>query len=141
MRVAFYIHSAYLAHRRDRTKIVLAGSRSSIEFPYILANTSLGKEKSQDTPCIDDNKFYRNPNAPAHNVWSPGECAKYYLCLGNSVYYCITFHRLRDRHAISMDFFIDSQITKCLNSDALRGCCSMFPDKYVISRRTSTTAM
>ncbi|CAK9828749.1 Chitin deacetylase 1 [Anthophora retusa] len=46
-----------------------------------------GKEKPEDAlPCIDDSRFYRNPNAPAHNVWSPTECAKYYLCLDNEVF-------------------------------------------------------
>ena len=50
---------------------------------YISGDASRVKEKSEDAPCIDDNKFYRNPNSPAHNVWSPAECAKYYLCLGN----------------------------------------------------------
>ncbi|XP_076167939.1 chitin and LDLR binding deacetylase 3 isoform X1 [Ptiloglossa arizonensis] len=50
------------------------------------ATASRGTEKSEDTPCIDDSRFYRNPNAPARNVWSPAECAKYYLCLDNEVF-------------------------------------------------------
>ncbi|XP_026299909.1 uncharacterized protein LOC725391 isoform X3 [Apis mellifera] len=50
------------------------------------SDASRVKEKSEDAPCIDDNKFYRNPNSPAHNVWSPAECAKYYLCLDNEVF-------------------------------------------------------
>ncbi|XP_043513906.1 chitin deacetylase 1 isoform X1 [Frieseomelitta varia] len=53
---------------------------------FFLASTSLGKETPEDTPCIDDNKFYRNPNAPTRNIWSPVECAKYYLCLDNEVF-------------------------------------------------------
>lgn len=47
------------------------------------ANTATEKGKSEEVPCIDDNKFYRNPKTPSHNVWSPTECAKYFLCLGN----------------------------------------------------------
>ncbi|XP_034947909.1 uncharacterized protein ChLD3 [Chelonus insularis] len=43
-------------------------------------------EGSSDIPCIEDSKFYRNPNTPTHNVWSPSECAKYYLCLDNEVF-------------------------------------------------------
>lgn len=39
---------------------------------------------SNDAPCFEDSKFYRNPNTLAHSVWSPNECAKYYLCLGES---------------------------------------------------------
>ena len=83
-----YIDSAYLARRKKRNEDSFWQNVSdSIELPYISASTSLGKEKSDDTPCIDDNKFYRNPNAPTRNVWSPAECAKYYLCLGNSLYH------------------------------------------------------
>lgn len=55
-------------------------------FIYIVifsANTAAEKGKSGEVPCIDDNKFYRNPHAPSHSVWSPAECAKYFLCLGN----------------------------------------------------------
>jgi len=47
------------------------------------ANTVTEKGKSGEVPCIDDDKFYRNPKAPSHSVWSPAECAKYFLCLGN----------------------------------------------------------
>lgn len=67
-----------------RYKLFLARARGLIEFPYISGGASRGDdEKSEDAPCIHDNKFYRNPNSPAHNIWSPTECAKYYLCLGN----------------------------------------------------------
>ncbi|XP_015437349.1 PREDICTED: uncharacterized protein LOC107192572 [Dufourea novaeangliae] len=53
----------------------------------ISADVSRGKGRSEeDTPCIDDNKFYRNPYAPARDVWSTTECAKYYLCLDNEVF-------------------------------------------------------
>ncbi|XP_014609086.1 PREDICTED: uncharacterized protein LOC106789421 [Polistes canadensis] len=55
---------------------------------YTLSETIAVKatEKIRNAPCIDDNKFYRNPNTPAYNVWSPSECAKYYLCLDNEVF-------------------------------------------------------
>lgn len=59
--------------------------RSHVSHVHIVmfsANTA-EKGKSGEVPCIDDNKFYRNPNAPSHSVWSPTECAKYFLCLGN----------------------------------------------------------
>ncbi|XP_078047142.1 chitin and LDLR binding deacetylase 3 [Augochlora pura] len=52
----------------------------------VSAGAARGKEKPEGTPCIDDQKFYRNPNAPARDVWSPAECAKYYLCLDKEVF-------------------------------------------------------
>ncbi|XP_011151123.1 uncharacterized protein LOC105190208 [Harpegnathos saltator] len=53
----------------------------------VSANTAAEKGKSEEeVPCIDDNKFYRNPKAPSHSVWSAAECAKYFLCLDNEVF-------------------------------------------------------
>nr|XP_012153782.1 PREDICTED: uncharacterized protein LOC100882646 isoform X3 [Megachile rotundata]XP_012153793.1 PREDICTED: uncharacterized protein LOC100882646 isoform X3 [Megachile rotundata] len=61
--------------------------RSLFLFAFLFpASTLEGKEKPEGAPCIDHSKFYRNPNTPAHNVWSPPECAKYYLCLDNEVF-------------------------------------------------------
>ncbi|XP_066601729.1 chitin deacetylase 1 [Prorops nasuta] len=64
--------------------------RRSIFIQAILALAIVARsecrEKSANAPCINDNKFYRNPNTPAHSVWAPGECAKYYLCLDNEVF-------------------------------------------------------
>ncbi|KAL6264333.1 hypothetical protein P5V15_004440 [Pogonomyrmex californicus] len=57
-----------------------------IKLLAVSANTLAEKGKSGEVPCIDDNKFYRNPNAPSHSVWSPIECAKYFLCLDNEVF-------------------------------------------------------
>ena len=49
---------------------------------YILVSNATSKELLAQAPCLDDNKFYRNPRTPTHIVWTPTECAKYYLCLG-----------------------------------------------------------
>ncbi|XP_015108931.1 uncharacterized protein LOC107035846 [Diachasma alloeum] len=46
----------------------------------------VGGRETNDAACIEDNKFYRNPNTPAHSVWAPIECAKYFLCLDNEVF-------------------------------------------------------
>ena len=40
------------------------------------------KEK---VPCIENGKFYRNPNRHPDYVWSQTECAKYYLCIEDEV--------------------------------------------------------
>lgn len=108
---------------------------------YISGDASRVKEKSEDAPCIDDNKFYRNPNSPAHNVWSPAECAKYYLCLGNCPDY-VSLARARRiiffNHTSAYPFH--PQTTRCSSSDAPRDCCSMFPGRCAISKRTWTTA-
>lgn len=37
-------------------------------------------------PCIDNGKFYRNPNREAANIWSTAICAKYYLCIENEIF-------------------------------------------------------
>ena len=36
-------------------------------------------------PCIENGKFYRNPNRHPDYVWSQTECAKYYLCIEDEV--------------------------------------------------------
>ncbi len=33
--------------------------------------------------CMNNGKFYRNPDREKAKMWSTGECAKYYLCIGN----------------------------------------------------------
>ncbi|XP_012282378.1 uncharacterized protein LOC105700791 [Orussus abietinus] len=42
--------------------------------------------RGKTTNCIDNGKFYRNPRTPTRSVWSPTECAKYYLCLDDEVF-------------------------------------------------------
>lgn len=32
--------------------------------------------------CMNNGKFYRNPDREKAKMWSTGECAKYYLCIG-----------------------------------------------------------
>ncbi|CAG5108914.1 Similar to CDA1: Chitin deacetylase 1 (Bombyx mori) [Cotesia congregata] len=56
----------------------------SVFIILLIIQTAHGS--SIKAPCIEDSKFYRNPNTLAHNVWSPNECAKYYLCLDNEVF-------------------------------------------------------
>ncbi|XP_011497525.1 PREDICTED: uncharacterized protein LOC105361915 isoform X2 [Ceratosolen solmsi marchali] len=51
-----------------------------------LASKVSSKELTDQPPCLDDNKFYRNPKMQPHVLWSPGECAKYYLCLDDEVF-------------------------------------------------------
>uniref|UniRef100_A0A1B0D9J9 Uncharacterized protein n=1 Tax=Phlebotomus papatasi TaxID=29031 RepID=A0A1B0D9J9_PHLPP len=36
--------------------------------------------------CIEDGRFYRNPERPVHKMWSNAECSKYYLCLEGEVF-------------------------------------------------------
>ena len=40
----------------------------------------------EKVPCIDNGKFYRNPNREAAHVWSATICAKYYLCIENEIF-------------------------------------------------------
>lgn len=41
----------------------------------------------EKVPCIDNGKFYRNPNRDQEIMWSNTECAKYYLCIEGEVYH------------------------------------------------------
>lgn len=36
--------------------------------------------------CLEDSKFYRNPDRPTHKMWTNSECSKYYLCLDGEVF-------------------------------------------------------
>ena len=40
----------------------------------------------EKVPCIDNGKFYRNPNREAAHVWSTTICSQYYLCIENEVF-------------------------------------------------------
>lgn len=57
----------------------------------ILAVTTwpLGQAQTlrEKVPCIESDKFYRNPNRAADHVWSTSECSKYYLCIENEVFH------------------------------------------------------
>ena len=37
-------------------------------------------------PCIENDKFYRNPNRDPAHVWSTTECAKYFFCVEGEVF-------------------------------------------------------
>lgn len=37
-------------------------------------------------PCLDNDKFYRNPNRDPAHVWSQTECSKYYFCVEGEVF-------------------------------------------------------
>ena len=50
--------------------------------PSIVLVAEALKEK---VPCIENGKFYRNPNRDPDYVWSQTECAKYYLCIEDEV--------------------------------------------------------
>lgn len=40
----------------------------------------------EKVPCIENDKFYRNPNRDAAHIWSTTLCAKYYLCIENEIF-------------------------------------------------------
>lgn len=41
---------------------------------------------SSNIKCIEDGKFYRNPDRPSKKIWANVECAKYFLCVEGEVY-------------------------------------------------------
>ncbi|CAH1116024.1 unnamed protein product, partial [Phaedon cochleariae] len=36
--------------------------------------------------CLENGRFYRDPGRPAHKMWTPDECSKYFLCLEGEVF-------------------------------------------------------
>uniref|UniRef100_A0A1B0CRU7 Chitin-binding type-2 domain-containing protein n=1 Tax=Lutzomyia longipalpis TaxID=7200 RepID=A0A1B0CRU7_LUTLO len=36
--------------------------------------------------CLEDGRFYRNPDRAVHKMWSNAECSKYFLCLEGEVF-------------------------------------------------------
>ncbi|KAB0794026.1 hypothetical protein PPYR_13646 [Photinus pyralis] len=36
--------------------------------------------------CLQNERFYRDPERPAHTVWTGQECSKYFLCLDGDVF-------------------------------------------------------
>lgn len=64
---------------RKNNKIII--QKNQINFLFLVPSV-LSQEQEHNAPCVDDSKFYRNPNTLSRNVWTPSECAKYYLCLG-----------------------------------------------------------
>ena len=40
----------------------------------------------EKVPCIENDKFYRNPNRDPAAIWATGVCSKYYLCIENEVF-------------------------------------------------------
>jgi len=41
----------------------------------------------EKVPCVENGKFYRNPNRDPNLVWSAQECSKYYLCIEAEVFH------------------------------------------------------
>ena len=40
----------------------------------------------EKVPCIDNGRFYRNPNRDPAYVWSAAECSKYHLCIDGEIF-------------------------------------------------------
>ena len=36
--------------------------------------------------CLENGRFYRNPERPIHKIWTSTECAKYFLCIDGEVF-------------------------------------------------------
>jgi hypothetical protein len=52
-------------------------------FKTVVSVSTALREK---VPCIDNDKFYRNPNRDAAHIWSATLCSQYYLCVENEVF-------------------------------------------------------
>jgi hypothetical protein len=43
-------------------------------------------KETTSVKCLEDGRFYRNPNRNATKIWSLYECSKYFLCLDGEVF-------------------------------------------------------
>ncbi|EFA07840.1 chitin deacetylase 3 precursor [Tribolium castaneum] len=41
---------------------------------------------SEKIKCVENGRFYRDPDRPPQKVWTSSECSKYYLCLEGEVF-------------------------------------------------------
>lgn len=55
-------------------------------FPVAGASNLVKRSLKDSIPCLEDSKFYRNPDRPTHKIWTNAECSKYYLCLDSEVF-------------------------------------------------------
>ncbi|GLV35088.1 Chitin and LDLR binding deacetylase 3 [Carabus blaptoides fortunei] len=55
-------------------------------FTGILCVAFIENVHSKQIRCIEEGRFYRDPDRPAHKIWTNNECSKYYLCLDNEVF-------------------------------------------------------
>lgn len=60
--------------------------RLNMDFISKSPLTSSAVSSAGNTKCIEDGKFYRNPERPLKKIWTNLECAKYYLCLEGEVF-------------------------------------------------------
>jgi len=45
-----------------------------------------GQGLREKVPCIENGRFYRNPNRDVAYIWSTSECSKYYLCIDGEIF-------------------------------------------------------
>ncbi|CAH1376199.1 unnamed protein product [Tenebrio molitor] len=68
-----------MAFRKQLTHLLIL-----IPVLYLLAGCAVAK--SHQVKCLENGRFYRDPDRPPHKVWTSGECAKYFLCLEGEVF-------------------------------------------------------
>ena len=56
------------------------------DHPLVKSNHPLLRNRRglvrDDIKCVNDGRFYRNPDRIKAAQWGATECAKYYLCIG-----------------------------------------------------------
>lgn len=55
-------------------------------FSVVGASNLVKRSLKDSIACLEDSKFYRNPDRPTHKMWTNSECSKYYLCLDGEVF-------------------------------------------------------
>lgn len=86
------------------------------------AGNLVRRSLKDDIPCMEDSKFYRNPDRPSHKLWSNSECSKYYLCLDGEVF--------EFKCSVGLLFDVTRQICDFKqnvdNCDVTAGKCNMY---------------
>ena len=82
----FFIKPNYKIFKTQKFKMIF---KIRVVFAQIVCCMYLSmavESLREKVPCIDNGKFYRNPNREAAHVWSATICAKYYLCIENEIF-------------------------------------------------------
>ncbi|XP_074030666.1 chitin and LDLR binding deacetylase 3 [Leptinotarsa decemlineata] len=62
-----------------------ARSFAKLLWVYLYAHEIAGLQTNK-VKCLENGRFYRDPERPAHKMWTMDECSRYFLCLEGEVF-------------------------------------------------------
>ena len=96
-----------------KSAAAMGGPRALLLLLITLISASSVTALKEKVPCIENGKFYRNPNRHPDYVWSQTECAKYYLCIEDEVK--IQFCSSIQFYVLPIDNFVKIPDRRCRN--------------------------